>query len=67
MILEVSWDGLWTLSIGLSQIHGHGLTALGLCVKWPLLNESFKLFEEKTMIILWEPRALIGTGGGVIS
>jgi hypothetical protein len=24
MILEVSWDGLWTLSFGLSQFHGHG-------------------------------------------
>jgi hypothetical protein len=24
MILEVCWDGLWTLSIGLSQFHGHG-------------------------------------------
>ena len=23
MILEVSWDGLWTLSFGLSQSHGH--------------------------------------------
>ena len=23
MILEVSWDGLWTLSFGLSQFHGH--------------------------------------------
>ena len=25
MILEVNWDnGLWTLSFGLSQFHGHG-------------------------------------------
>ena len=24
MILEVSWDGVWTLSFGLSQLHGHG-------------------------------------------
>ena len=24
MILEVPWDGLWTLSFGLSQFHGHG-------------------------------------------
>jgi hypothetical protein len=23
-ILEVCWDGLWTLSFGLSQFHGHG-------------------------------------------
>ena len=24
IILEVCWDGLWTLSFGLSQCHGHG-------------------------------------------
>ena len=24
MILEVSWDGIWTLSFGFSQFHGHG-------------------------------------------
>ena len=24
MILEVSWDSLWTLSFGLPQLHGHG-------------------------------------------
>jgi hypothetical protein len=24
MRLEASWDGLWTLSCGLSQFHGHG-------------------------------------------
>ena len=24
MILEVCWDGLWTLSFRLSQFHGHG-------------------------------------------
>ena len=24
MILEVCWDGLWSLSFGLSQFHGHG-------------------------------------------
>ena len=24
VILEVCWDGLWTLSFGLSQSHGHG-------------------------------------------
>ena len=24
MILEVCWDGLWTLSFGLSKFHGHG-------------------------------------------
>ena len=24
MILEVFWNGLWTLSFGLSHFHGHG-------------------------------------------
>ena len=24
MILKVSWDGLWTLSFGVPQFHGHG-------------------------------------------
>ena len=24
MILEVFWDGMWTLSFGLSRFHGHG-------------------------------------------
>ena len=35
MILEVSWDGLWTLSSRLSEIHGHGSCS---CVKWPLCD-----------------------------
>jgi hypothetical protein len=35
-VLETSWDGLWTLSFGLSQFHGHGSwlmceVALTLC------------------------------------
>ena len=33
MILHVSWDGLWTLSLG---SHRFMVTALGSCVKWPL-------------------------------
>ena len=24
MILKVCWEGLWTLSLGLAQFHGHG-------------------------------------------
>ena len=47
MILEVSWDGLWTLSFGLSQFHGRGswvvcepilsicITLVGVCVVLP--------------------------------
>ena len=34
MILKVSWDGLWTLSLG---SHNFMVTALGLCVEWPLV------------------------------
>ena len=41
MILEVSWDGLWTLSFGLSQVHGHGSwlvceVAMSLGMLWML-------------------------------
>ena len=35
MILEVSWEGLWTFSFG---AHNFMVTALGSCVKWPLLT-----------------------------
>ena len=34
MVLEVSWEGLCTLSFGLSQFHGHGSWLV--CVKWSL-------------------------------
>ena len=44
MILKVYWDGLWTLCVGLSQVHGHGswlvcevalsITAELLCGLW---------------------------------
>ena len=32
LILEVCWDGLWTLFLG---SHNFMVTALGSCVKWP--------------------------------
>ena len=35
MILEVIWHGLWTLSFG---SHNVMVTALGLCMKWPLVS-----------------------------
>ena len=38
MIVEVSWDNLWTLSFGLSQSHGHG--------SWPMS-------EMALSIIMW--------------
>ena len=43
MILEVSWNGLWTLSFGLSQFHGHGywpvcevalISTINECKQW---------------------------------
>jgi hypothetical protein len=37
MMLEVCWDGLWTLSFGLSQFR---VTALGSCVKWALSDKA---------------------------
>ena len=52
MILEVSWDGLWTLCFGLSQFHGHGswlvcevaLSVVGTCglrgCIWPELQKA---------------------------
>ena len=40
MILEVSWDGLWTLSFGLSQICGHGLWLV--CVSGPKFRRSYE-------------------------
>ena len=37
MMLEVSWDALWTLSFGLSQFHGHGSWLVwGVALKWLL-------------------------------
>ena len=43
MILEVCWDGLWALSFGLSQFHGHGYwlvceVALSTCESIPSLG-----------------------------
>ena len=45
MILEVCWDGLWTLSFGLSQFRGHGswlVCEVALGVNGPLGNPSTK-------------------------
>jgi hypothetical protein len=38
MILEVCWDGLFTHF--LLGSHNFTVTALGLCVKWPLDNNK---------------------------
>ena len=39
MVLEVCWDGLWTLSFGLSQFHGH---SSWLVCEVALTSEEFK-------------------------
>jgi hypothetical protein len=38
MILEVNWDGLWTLSFGLSRFHGHAswLVCVQVLITWQL-------------------------------
>ena len=49
MILEVCWDGLWTLSFGLSQSHGHSswlvceVTLSG--IEWTSINFFSLLFS----------------------
>ena len=45
MILEMSWDNLWTRSFGLSQFHGHGSwlvceVALSLELLWSKLGSN---------------------------
>jgi hypothetical protein len=52
MTLEVCWDGdLWTLSLGLSQLHGHGSwlvceVALNTSGTWDLGLETWDLGLE---------------------
>ena len=46
MILEVWWDGLWTLSFGLSQFHGHGswlVCEVALNIAWELSFANLNL------------------------
>jgi hypothetical protein len=44
MILEVSWDDLWTLSFGLSQFHGHGSWLMcEVALKCHTLNSTCQL------------------------
>jgi hypothetical protein len=39
-ILEVLWDGLWTLSFGLSQFHGHN--------SWFMCEVALKLVSKQS-------------------
>jgi hypothetical protein len=61
MILEVSWDGLWRLSFGLSQFHGHGswlvcevaLSCHPLVSRWWGLP---KIWNNNSMLCHLKPR-----------
>jgi len=60
MILEVCWDGLWTLSFGLSQFHGHG----SWLVCEVALNES-NIMGHKFISFLWNTTLHLISWGGV--
>jgi len=53
MILEVSWDSLWTLSFGLSQFHGHG--SWHVC-DMALTRGHFTQGPKVMSTKLWEPK-----------
>ena len=48
MILEMNWDGLWTLSFGLSQFHGHG--------SWLLCEVALSKHYDLTLypVLVWK-------------
>ena len=45
MMLEVCWNGLWTLSFGLSQFHGHGSWLV--CEVALIIRKEEKVQKEK--------------------
>ena len=45
MIVEVCWDGLWTLSFGLSQCHGHG--------SWLVCEVALRTWNLRTWNPVW--------------
>ena len=50
MILEVSWDGLWTLPFELSQFHGHGHGS------WLVCEVALRaMFGENRQLVTDEP------------
>ena len=51
MILEVSWDNLWTLSFGLSQFHSHGSWLV--CEVVLNQNPSVHKFNRLHVVICW--------------
>jgi hypothetical protein len=69
MILEVCWDGIWKLSFGLSQFHGHiswlvcevALSNGIIIGYWYItvinlpLNKLHRIKVWKVMVAMWEP------------
>jgi hypothetical protein len=56
MNLEVSWDGPWTLSFGLSQFHGHGswlVCEVALKVETPYHDNDLILTPIIYITIKW--------------
>ena len=51
MILEVSWDNLWTLSFGLSQFHGHS--------SWLVCEVAFGLQQTPRMQLNQDEKILL--------
>ena len=47
MISDVTWDGLWTLSFGLLQFHGHG--------SWLVCEVALKLLSFDAYFSPWVP------------
>ena len=46
MILEVSWEGVWTLSFGPSQFHGHGSWLVCEVALIPVISEDLNFLSE---------------------
>jgi hypothetical protein len=51
MMLEVYWDGLWRLSYGLSQFHGHG--------SWGFIIASIGVCVYVCSCVFWQCRAMV--------
>jgi hypothetical protein len=73
MVLEVCWDGLWTLAFGLSQFHGHGSSlvcevALGTWMKprWCNLRSDLGKSSAFSWVNYYRKRtnsfSVLGTG-----
>ena len=66
MILEVSWDGLWTPSFGLSQFHGHGswlMCEVALSVAFGLHKYVFLVMGDGNIIVYVVHKVCESTNG----